>query len=390
MKPLFIANDPSIFREDSGARARMRAYAAQFGELHILARAGKRCIVTDGPLTLHGIAAPKILAPLLLAKRAHALIREYGIDIVSAQDPFEHGWVALKAAQGTNAALHVQVHTDFLSPWFTDARGVSSGRMRALNRQRVRIADKVLPSADGIRVVSERIKVSIEKRYRGKLNAVPSVIPLTVSPAVPDAVPLPEPHFPFSLMTVSRLEAEKRIDDILVALGQIHLRYPGIGLYVVGDGRERSRLEAKARRLGISGAVRFLGDRSDAWGLLRSAHGFIQASAYEGYGRTLLEAALARVPIITTDVGIVGEVFTGFKDVLAIPPRDPNGLAVQIVGLVEDPQARHTLVLHAEQAAKAHLASLPPLADAVLQDLAQTVARKNLGNSEAVIPDAHD
>ncbi|HWH16697.1 MAG TPA: glycosyltransferase [Candidatus Paceibacterota bacterium] len=385
MKPLFIANDPSIFREGSGARTRMRAYAEEFGELHILARASRNCIVTDGPLTLHGVLVPKLFAPLVLGNCARALIRKNGIDIVSAQDPFEHGWAALRATKGTPAALHVQAHTDFLSPWFTDPRGVSSGRMRALNRQRVRIADRVLPHADGIRVVSERIKTSIEERYAGKLKTVPVVIPLTVSSTVPEAVPLPEPRFPFSLVTVSRLEAEKRIDDILTALAQIHLRYPGVGLYIIGDGRERERLTRRVRALGLADAVRFLGDRKDAWGLLRSAHGFIQASAYEGYGRTLLEAALARVPIITTDVGIVGEVFTGFRDVLSIPPRDPNGLAAQIMGLVEDSQTRHGIVIHAELAAKAHLESLPPLAAAVKQDLMDTVARKNLGGSGAVI-----
>lgn len=385
MKPLFIANDPSIFREGTGARLRMCAYAQEFGELHILARAPRQCTLIDGPLTLHGISVPKLFAPLALANRARAIIREHSIDIVSAQDPFEHGWSALRAVKGTGVALHVQAHTDFLSPWFTDARGVSSGRMRALNRQRVRIADKVLPHADGIRVVSERIKHSIEKRYAGKLKTVPTVIPLTVSATVPEAVPLPEPHYPFSLVTVSRLEAEKRIDDILTALAQIHARYPGVGLYIIGEGRERKALEALVRKLGLASAVRFLGDRKDAWGLMRSAHSFIQASAYEGYSRTLLEAALARVPIITTDVGIVGEVFTGFRDVLSIPPRDPNGLAVQIVGLVEDSQARHGLVIHAEIAAKAHLESLPPLAEAVKRDLEETVARKNLGTAKAVI-----
>lgn len=365
---------------------RMRAYAETFGELHILGRASKRCMVVDGPLTLHGISVPKLFAPLVLGNRARSLIQEHGIDIVSAQDPFEHGWAALRAAAGTGAALHVQAHTDFLSPWFTDARGVSSGRMRALNRQRVRIADRVLPHADGIRVVSERIKDSIEKRYAGKLKTVPIVIPLTVSTTVPEAVPLPEPHYPFSFVTVSRLEAEKRIDDILTSLGQIHARYPGVGLYIIGEGRERRALEALVRKLGLSSAVQFLGDRKDAWGLMRSAHGYIQASAYEGYSRTLIEAALARVPIITTDVGIVGEVFTGFRDVLSIPPRDPNGLAVQMVGLIEDPQARHGLVIHAEIAAKAHLESLPPLAEAVKRNLEETVARKNLGTANAVIP----
>lgn len=384
MKPLFISNDPSIFVAGSAARTRMRAYADTFGELHILGRAPKRLAIVDGPLHLYGIWAPKLLAPLILARAAGKLVRAQGIDIVSAQDPFEHGWAALQAVRGTPAALHVQVHTDFLSPWFTDPRGISSRRMRALNKQRLRIAQKVLPHADGIRVVSARIKASLERAYAGRLKATPVVIPLTVATEVPEAVPLPEPCYPFSLVTVARLEPEKCTEDILTAIAQIHGRYPGVGLYVVGDGRERKRLEALARRLRVSEAVRFLGDRKDARGLMRSAHAFIQASAYEGYGRTLLEAALARVPIITTDIGIVGEVFAGFKDVLSIPPRDPNGIAMQIMGLVEDAQARHGLIIQAELAAKAHLASLPPLGEAVRQDLEETVARKQRSRRDSL------
>jgi len=88
---------------------------------------------------------------------------------------------------------------------------------------------------------------------------------------------------------------------------------------------------------------------------MRSAHVFVQASAYEGYGRRLLQAALARIPIITTDVGIVGEVFRGYDDVLAMPPGDPAALTVHIVGLMEDGQARQLLAINAEAAAKKHI-----------------------------------
>ena len=42
---------------------------------------------------------------------------------------------------------------------------------------------------------------------------------------------------------------------------------------------------------------------------------------------------------------------------------------------VEDQQARHMLVLNAEAAAKAHLASLPPLPEMVRDDLMQAMAR---------------
>ena len=122
MKVLFVSNDPSVFNAASGARSRMRAYAAAVGELHVLSNAPLgAAAVTEGGLHLHPLFAPRWLRVRALAQRARALILEHGIEIVSAQDPFEHGLAALRAARGTDARLHIQAHTDFLSPWFCRA-----------------------------------------------------------------------------------------------------------------------------------------------------------------------------------------------------------------------------------------------------------------------------
>lgn len=368
MNVLFISNDPALFIESSEVRARMRTYALALGELYIVSRAPQKIEIHDGTLHLYGVNAPKLFSPPALAAVAGRLIREKGIEVVSAQDPFEHGWAALRAIRGTPAKLHIQVHTDFLSPWFRSHLGVSSRMMRILNRIRLRIADRVLPHASGIRVVSGRIRDSLIARY-GSSISVPFVVPIAVASEVQPPAPLPPAPFTFKLLAVGRLEAEKRLEDVLRALKRVHARYPSVGLYIAGAGRERKRLEGLARSLGLGDVVVFLGARPDAQGLMRSAHGFVQASAYEGYGRTLIEAALARVPIITTDVGVVGEVFQGYRDVLSVPPGDPAAIAVQIVGLVEDQQARHTLVLNAEAAAKAHLVSAEETLRLLCQDL---------------------
>lgn len=378
MRPLFISNDPSIFIPESATHARMKAYADLFGELHILGRGNVTKEEGYGSLHLYSVRVSKPLSPFVLGSMARRVIRRHGITVVSAQDPFEHGWAALRAVRGTDAALHVQIHTDFLSPWFTDVRGVSSLQMRLLNRIRIRIADYVLPRAAGIRVVSKRISDSLVRRYGNKLTTVPRVIPLTVSSVVPPKALLPGEKFPFTLITASRLESEKRIEDILYAIARIKDRYPGVGLYIVGQGREEGRLKHITASLHLEDRVRFINEwRSDAWGLIQDGHAFIQVSAYEGYGRTLLEAALARIPIITSDVGIVGEVFTGYRDVLAVPPGDPAAIAVQIVGLIEDEQARHSLILHAQKAAEEHLRSLPPLAESLRDHLEETIKTGN-------------
>lgn len=390
MKVLFISNDPLIFDATSSVRARMREYATHInassstpsdptggGELHIISRAPfSSKEEQDGALYLHPYHGSKLSALFLMPRAARALITRYGIEIVSAQDPFEYGWIAAQAIQGTSTKLHIQIHTDFLSPWFTKNQGFRSlkVRMPLLNRVRVRISEKVLPKANGIRVVSKRIKDSLVIRYGPRIPE-PVVIPVAVSGIVPDAVALPEHHFAFALLTASRLEPEKRIEDILMALGRIAQSYPSVGLFIVGEGRERKHLEELTRKLGLSSRVVFLGWRTDVGGLLRSASAYIQASAYEGYSRTLVEAALARIPTITTDVGIVGEVFRGYEEVLSAPVGDPAALSVHIKGLVDDHQARMLLGMNAERAAKEHLATSADTPQRIALDLQNTLSQ---------------
>jgi glycosyltransferase involved in cell wall biosynthesis len=352
----------------------MNRYAEAIGDLHILSRYTEDVDIADGPLTLHGRNKDKVTGWRALGKIGNELITTYGIEIVSAQDPFEYGYVALKAVQGTPAKLHIQIHTDFLSPWFTRAGIFRSPQvvMPIKNVLRRKIARQVLPKAQGIRVVSERIRESLKVVY-GSTIVTPEVLPIVPTHPVPDPVAFPVATTPFTLVTIGRLEAEKRIDDILVALASIAERYPAISLVVIGDGRERARLESRTNELGISPRVHFLGARKDAWGLMRSSQGYIQASAYEGYGITLIEAALARIPIITSDVGVVGEVFKGYDDVLVSPPGDPTNLAYHMIALIEDVSNKEVRIRNAERKALEHVAQYQNLPERIASDLARVL-----------------
>lgn len=384
MNVLFISNDPSIFEPQSATRLRMQAYAKEIGTLHILSpgngpKIQREELSDGGTLILHAVPGKKFLKLFRMQRRAKELLRTEPIELVSAQDPFEYGWIAMKAVCGTKAKLHVQLHTDAFSPWFT--RGnityishLSMPLMTLVNSVRQWLADRVLPEADGIRVVSRRILDSLDLRYGNRI-VKPSVIPIAVPSELPPKAELPPHEFTFTLMTIGRLEPEKRIHDILHALALVHARYPSVGLVISGDGSERGKLEKIAKRLGLENSVVFLGWRTDALALMQDAQAYIQASAYEGYSRTLVEAALARIPIITTDVGIVGEVFRGYEEVLSAPPGDPAALATHIIGLLEDLQARRTFVLNAEKAAREHLASVHTAPTDIAQDLRNVLER---------------
>ncbi|KND47910.1 MAG: Glycosyltransferase [Parcubacteria bacterium C7867-004] len=376
-KVLFVSNDPALFIEGSAVRTRMQRYAHEIGELFIVSRAPESCVIEEGPLMIKGVKTTKLGVVSALARAARSIILERGIEIVSAQDPFEYGLAALNATKGTAAKLHIQVHTDLWSPWFIHGGNALSAqvRMPLLNRVRRIIADRVLPHADGIRTVSNRVRESLIVRYDSRIPS-PSVIPIEVDSKLPDAVPLPPHDFTFALITVSRLEPEKRIEDLIFAIARVSMRYPSVGLFIVGEGSMRTRLERMVHRLNLGNRVVFLGARTDARGLMRSCQAYIQASGYEGYGLTLVEAALSRIPIITTDVGIVGEVFKGFEEVLVAPPGDPAALATHIMGLVEDMDCRSQLIMSAEHAAKEHLAQNMDQPKAIALDLARLLEKK--------------
>jgi len=347
---------------ESPTRMRMREYATAFGELHIVSRALPEAKEThEGALHVYPVHGSKLATLLTLPSIIRKIVTTKGIELVSAQDPFEHGFSAMQAVQGTKAKLHIQIHTDFLSPWFV--------RGSFLNKFRIWLADRVLISADGIRSVSHRIKDSVEARYGRKVPTV-SVIPISTSSVLPPAVPLPPHDFEFAFITVGRLEPEKHIEDILRALALTDHQYQP-GLMVVGEGSERKRLEELTHTLGLSKRVMFLGWRTDSLGLMQSAQAYIQASAYEGYGRTLIEAALSGLPIITTDVGVVGELLRGYEEVLVAPVADPAALAVHMVGLVADSASRIELALNARTVVTKYLETQNITAEEIARDLAR-------------------
>ncbi len=371
MIALFISNDPSLLKEESGTVARMKEYAFAIGTLHIITGAKHASELHLGSLHIYGVPCNKFTRVGALSRRAHSLIQTEHIEVVSTQDPFEHGLAGVRAVRGTHAKLHMQVHTDVFSPWFVRDGNIRApaSKVSVMNRVRLRLATRTLPRAHGIRVVSERIKTSLTKHF-GERIVEPVVIPIHTPATLPPKVALPDRPFTFSFITVSRLEPEKRIVDILQALATIHAQYPYAGLVIVGEGSERKRLEHMAHRLGISENVVFMGERFDAVGLMQSAEAYIQASAYEGYGRTLIEAALSGLPIITTDVGVVGELLRGYEEVLVAPVADPAALAVHMVGLVADSASRIELALNARTVVTKYLETQNTTAEEIARDLA--------------------
>jgi glycosyltransferase involved in cell wall biosynthesis len=124
---------------------------------------------------------------------------------------------------------------------------------------------------------------------------------------------------------IGALSIEK---DVGLAI-EAALRTPGLTLLVVGDGPERSRLEAVARSQ-MGARVRFLGGVDDVRPALHASDVLLLTSTSEGVPGVIIEAGLCGLPVVTTRVGFVGDVVVdGMTGVIA-ESRDVGAISAAL------------------------------------------------------------
>lgn len=133
-----------------------------------------------------------------------------------------------------------------------------------------------------------------------------------------------------------RLIEQKGVDTLLEAWLQVSRQYPAARLVIVGDGKERPVLEARAAALGLNG-VRFAGWAADAACLMPGCDIIAMPSRWEGFGLVALEAMAAARPLVASRVSALPEIVVDLETGLLVPPGDAAALAEAIAGLLADP-----------------------------------------------------
>lgn len=147
------------------------------------------------------------------------------------------------------------------------------------------------------------------------------------------------PNDAFVAGWVGRLSHEKGADVFLDALAE--WKAPNTLASIIGDGRERPALEAKAATLGVIDRVRWHGQRGDAGLLMKAFDALVLSSRTEGVPMVLLEAMNAGTPIVATAVGGVPSVLDDTQAML-VPSESPRALAVALEDVRAHPDAART------------------------------------------------
>jgi glycosyltransferase involved in cell wall biosynthesis len=140
--------------------------------------------------------------------------------------------------------------------------------------------------------------------------------------------------------TVGRLCPEKDYGTFLRAARLIGRVHPDARFVIIGEGELRPWIEQESERLGLSGQVLILGGRKDVAALLQLMDVFVLTSTSEGFPNVLLEAAVARAPVVATAAGGVVEVVVQEETGCVVPCGDAEAVAARVLALVADPVLR--------------------------------------------------
>ncbi len=155
------------------------------------------------------------------------------------------------------------------------------------------------------------------------------------------------------VLFVGRLESMKGVDILLRAYAALPpLAHERTELRIVGDGSERSTLEALADSLKISGRVRFLGfiPAPAVYREFAEAELFCGFSRSEALGNVFLEAQAARCAVIATRTGGIPDIVKDRSTGLLVPPDDVAASRNALESLLADRSLRMKLA----QAGKFH------------------------------------
>ncbi|MBN2308394.1 MAG: glycosyltransferase family 4 protein [Candidatus Hydrogenedentes bacterium] len=144
--------------------------------------------------------------------------------------------------------------------------------------------------------------------------------------------------------TVSRLSIEKGHIHLLDAAAALRDKFPALRLLIVGDGPAKAGLEAHAAQCGLKERVTFTGFCDNLPAALASMDVFAQPSVQEeGFPTAILEAQLAGLPVVASDIGGTCETMHLPDTGLLAPPGDARALAGALGTLLSAPDRRESM-----------------------------------------------
>lgn len=150
-------------------------------------------------------------------------------------------------------------------------------------------------------------------------------IPLSFYNGLPDVNFVPRKSTDeVRLITIARIDMQKGLDIVLNACMALNSEIP-YTWYIAGDGPSRKYYESKAKEMGISDRLIFLGFQLNVLSCLKQSDIFVLPSRTEGKSNAVDEAKYCGMPIVVTNYSTATEQITDGETGLIC---EMNGTAV--------------------------------------------------------------
>jgi len=300
-----------------------------------LVKAGHRCWLAARPDSAllnnaHGgidfVPVPVPLrheGDLVSAWRLARIVKREAIDLIHAHSSHAHSIALLTRMLAGRGK--VVVHRRVSNP--------PKGHL--LNRLKYRMPDRFLCVSEAVAGVLEAYGVG-----HGHAVTVPSAVDLSrldVAPADRNGLGLAEDST--VILSAGALVKVKDHETLIKAFAAIRPCFPRAVLVLAGGGPLESALREQIRALQLEDAVQMLGHREDVPALLGIADLYVSSSLLEGLGTSVLEALAARVPVVATKAGGIGEMVRTGETGILVPSGDPEALARAMDEALSHPKA---------------------------------------------------
>jgi glycosyltransferase involved in cell wall biosynthesis len=284
-------------------------------------------------------------------RRARHLLRS--MDVVHVHHPFLSGSLALLYCRPFGIPIIFTNHTRYDLYARSYMRGGSDelgqAAIQAYLPTFCRAVNLVICPSPGIYKVLQSF--GIQDEY---LEIVPNGVDLQRFQELPASMERTQLGFSEEdvvLIYIGRLGPEKNLYFLLRSFAGAAQAYEHIRLVLIGDGPERSSLEERVERSGLSERVHFLGsvayDRVPCY--LAMADAFVTASVTEVHPLTVIEAMASGLPVLGIDSPGVGDTVRDGETGYLAPEEDLAMFTAKMIKLATQHEQRNQMGENARQ-----------------------------------------
>ena len=287
----------------------------------------------------------------MMAKATEIINKEGGFDVIHA-----HDWLVTYAAKSLKNAYDIPIVATIHATEAGRNSGIHDDTQRYINDTEWLLTYE----ATEVIVNSNYMKNELQRLFGlpfDKINVIPNGINLNNFVGI-------ERDYDFRrqyamdnekiILYVGRLVYEKGIQHLIAAMPKILSNYNDAKLIIVGKGGMLDELKAETSNLGLDNKVYFTGymDSKKIQKMYKCADVAVFPSTYEPFGIVALEAMLAGVPTVVSDIGGLDEIVLHGVDGMKSYAGNANSIADSVTTLLYDHQLATNVSKKAKQKVK--------------------------------------